>query len=219
VQSSPGAYLDEWTLIVPVKQTTLAKSRLTGLEPDVRRRLAVAFAQDVVSAAVACPDVARVLVVTNDPVAPILGELGADVIPDVPDSGLNAALRYAAERVRDDRRDAAIAALSSDLPSVRASDLSRALTAAPGPRWFVADLAGVGTTMLAASTGQQWAPRFGPGSRAAHAADAMVELDAPDLDRLRRDVDTPDDLSDAYRRGVGVWTADVLATLDTSLRL
>jgi 2-phospho-L-lactate guanylyltransferase (CobY/MobA/RfbA family) len=47
----------------------------------------------------------------------------------------------------------------------------------------------------------------------------MVELDAPDLDRLRRDVDTPDDLSDAYRRGVGVWTADVLATLDTSLRL
>lgn len=219
MQSSPGAHLDGWTLIVPVKQTTLAKSRLTGLEPDVRRRLAVAFAQDVVSAAVACPDVVRVVVVTNDPVAPVLSELGADVIPDVPDAGLNAALSYAAERVREDRRDAPIAALSSDLPSVRASDLSRALTATPEPRWFVADLAGIGTTMLAASRGQQWAPRFGPGSRAAHASDGMVELDAADLDRLRRDVDTPDDLADAYRRGVGVWTADVLATLDTSLRL
>ena len=219
MQSSPGAQPAEWTLIVPVKQTTLAKSRLTGLEPDIRRRLAVAFAQDVISAAVACPDVVRVVVVTNDPVAPVLRELGADVIPDAPDSGLNAALRYAAEQVREDRRDAAIAAVSSDLPSVRASDLSRALTAMPGPRWFVADLAGVGTTMLAASRGQQWAPQFGPGSRAAHASDGVVELDAPDLDRLRRDVDTPDDLSDAYRRGVGVWTADVLATLDTSLRL
>jgi 2-phospho-L-lactate guanylyltransferase (CobY/MobA/RfbA family) len=42
----------------------------------------------------------------------------------------------------------------------------------------------------------------------------MVELEGPGLDRLRRDVDTAADLSDAYRRGVGAWTTEVLAGLD-----
>ena len=42
-----------WTLIVPVKHTTVAKTRLTGFSADARRRLAIAFAMDVVTAGLA----------------------------------------------------------------------------------------------------------------------------------------------------------------------
>jgi 2-phospho-L-lactate guanylyltransferase len=68
--------------------------------------------------------------------------------------------------------------------------------------------------MLGAAREQEWSPHFGQRSRAAHRALGMVELDIPELERLRRDVDTAADLSDAYRRGVGTWTTEVLAGLD-----
>ena len=55
-----------WGLVVPVKRLDVAKSRLAAHGEDGRRRLALAFAQDVVRAAVACPVVRRVLVVTDD---------------------------------------------------------------------------------------------------------------------------------------------------------
>jgi 2-phospho-L-lactate guanylyltransferase len=212
--SSFSAHTPAWTIIIPVKQTTIAKSRLTGFDPATRRRFAVAFAQDTVSAAVSCADVGRVVVVTDDPVGAMLRELGADVIPDIPDAGLNAALRYAAEQIREDDHGAPIAAVSSDLPSVRAEDLSTALRSTTAGRWFVPDAAGIGTTMLAAARSEEWSPHFGHRSRAVHLALGMLELDTPGLERLRRDVDTADDLSDAYRRGVGPWTTDVLAGLD-----
>ncbi len=212
--SSLTARTPAWTIIVPVKQTTLAKSRLTGFDALTRQRLAVAFAQDTVTAALACPDVARVAVVTDDPVGSLLSELGADVIPDVPNSGLNPALRYAAQRVRHDDQHAAVAALSADLPSLRPTDLSAAFRAGTGPRWFVSDLAGDGTTMLAATAGQEFSPRFGSGSQAEHCALGMVEVDSSDIERLRRDVDTLSDLWDACRRGVGRWTTEVLAATD-----
>jgi 2-phospho-L-lactate guanylyltransferase len=203
-----------WTIVIPVKQTTIAKSRLTGFDASTRRRLAVAFAQDTVTAAVGCPDVGRVVVVTDDPIATLLRELGADVVPDAPNAGLNAALRYAAGCVRAEEPDAPIAALSSDLPAARPADLTRALTATHAGRWFVPDAADEGTTMLGAAGGQEWVPRFGPRSRAAHRSLGMVALDVPGLERLRRDVDTAADLFDAYRHGVGAWTTEVLAGLD-----
>jgi 2-phospho-L-lactate guanylyltransferase len=214
VMSPLTARTPAWTIIIPVKQTTIAKTRLTGFDTVTRRRFAVAFAQDTVSAAVACPEVHRVVVVTDDPVASLLRDLGADVIPDVPDAGLNAALRYAAEQIRAADLGAPIAAVSADLPAVRPADLTTALTATSAGRWFVPDAVGDGTTMLAAARDEEWSPHFGPRSRAEHRRLGMVELDIPGLDRLRRDVDTAVDLSDAYRRGLGAWTTDVLAGLD-----
>ncbi len=71
----------------------------------------------------------------------------------------------------------------------------------------MADAAGTGTTVLAAAAGHRLAPRYGPGSRDGHAASGAVEVDG-DL-RLRRDVDTPDDLRDALALGVGPRTAAV----------
>jgi 2-phospho-L-lactate guanylyltransferase len=71
----------------------------------------------------------------------------------------------------------------------------------------VADADGVGTTMVAAASRQQFAPRFGRGSREAHVTEGAHEIVEVDVPTLRRDVDTPADLATAVELGVGVHTA------------
>ena len=70
-------------------------------------------------------------------------------------------------------------------------------------RGFVADAAGTGTTTLTARPGVDLDPRFGPRSRAAHAASGAVALEPGPVPGLRRDVDTEVDLWDAGRLGLG----------------
>jgi 2-phospho-L-lactate/phosphoenolpyruvate guanylyltransferase len=206
--------LSIWTVIVPVKQITLAKTRLGGVDADTRRALAVAFARDTVAAAAASLMVGQVIVVSNDDVAAeITGDI-AELVPDEPDAGLNQALAHAARHVRERRPDAAVAAISSDLPALRGDDLTRAFRRGLATPWFVPDADGFGTTMLAAPEGQEWTPAFGAGSRRAHLAAGVAEIDVANLERLRRDVDTAGDLADARRLGVGPSTSAVLATLE-----
>ncbi|MGA1835290.1 2-phospho-L-lactate guanylyltransferase [Herbiconiux sp. 11R-BC] len=83
-----------WTVVVPVKGTADGKSRMApALSAEQRMRLVEAFALDAVSALIASPRVARVIVVTDaqSAVAAPLGALGADIVPD-PGAGLNAAV-------------------------------------------------------------------------------------------------------------------------------
>src|ERR1700741_1770209 len=81
-----------WTVLLPVKVLARAKSRLAALAGDRRGELALALASDTVCAVLACEEVARVIVVTSDPVAgPLLAALGAGVVPDEP-SDLTAGL-------------------------------------------------------------------------------------------------------------------------------
>jgi 2-phospho-L-lactate guanylyltransferase len=207
-----------WTLVVPVKKTAIAKSRLRDLSAPVRKRLALAFAQDTVTAAVSCPEVHRVVVVTNDSSARRLSELGAEVVADLPDAGLNPALEHASDLVRRHDPAAAVAALSADLPALRAEDLSAALSTAVAPRWFVADKEGDGTTMLGAADSSLLAPSFGAGSAAAHYASGAVELKSGRFERLRLDVDTTKDLRLAVELGVGPHTTEVLTETGTGLR-
>jgi 2-phospho-L-lactate/phosphoenolpyruvate guanylyltransferase len=206
--------LSTWTVIVPVKQITLAKTRLSGIDGETRRALAVAFARDTVAAAGASSMVDHVIVVSNDDVAADIADDIAELIPDEPDSGLNPALVYAAAHVRARRPGAAVAAISSDLPAVRGDDLTRAFQRGPAAPWFVPDANGDGTTLLAAPGGQPWMPAFGAASRRAHLDAGVAEVDLTGLERLRRDVDTAADLDDARRLGVGPSTAAVLADLE-----
>jgi 2-phospho-L-lactate/phosphoenolpyruvate guanylyltransferase len=74
-----------WTVLLPVKVLARAKSRLAVLAGDRRGELALALAADTAAAAIGCPEVARVIVVTSDPVAgPLLAGLGAVIVPDRP---------------------------------------------------------------------------------------------------------------------------------------
>ena len=87
---------DRWSVLIPVKRLDVAKSRLAVAEPD-RAGLALAMACDTVRAAVGCNEVAEVVVISNDRhAAPALSALGARVVADTPDAGLNPALRHGA---------------------------------------------------------------------------------------------------------------------------
>jgi 2-phospho-L-lactate guanylyltransferase len=204
----------EWAVVVPAKRLDRAKTRLRPLSELLEARqgathpaLVLALLADTVEAALACPAVGRVVVVTDEPAAAdVVGRLGASTVPDEPDRGLNPALDHGARSTGS----AAVAALSSDLPALRPEELAAALAAAAeAPRCFVADAAGTGTTLLTA-VGRPLDPRFGPGSAEAHRASGAVALHGT-WPGLARDVDTEDDLNAALRLGVGRHTAGLLA--------
>ncbi|MGV4988277.1 2-phospho-L-lactate guanylyltransferase [Streptomyces sp. NPDC001709] len=206
----------QWTLVIPLKPLSRAKSRLSDTAADgVRPGLALAFAQDTVAAALACPAVADVAVVTDDELAAReLAALGARIVPDSPADGLNAALAHGAAVVREMRPRTPVAALNADLPALRRAELFRVLAAAEGfPRAFLADAAGVGTTLLAAAGDRELAPAFGEDSRSRHRASGAAELRLSGVDSVRQDVDTGEDLRAALALGVGPYTAAVSAGL------
>jgi 2-phospho-L-lactate/phosphoenolpyruvate guanylyltransferase len=199
-----------WAVVVPVKALAAAKSRLRGAVADARHEaLVLAMALDTVSAALAAEGVATVRVVTGDPaVRAAMSAHGVDVVAEPAGGGLNAALTAAAlARGGPDR----VVALPADLPALRPAELVDALRCAaarPEPA-YVPDAAGTGTVLLAAAAGVALAPRFGPGSAAAHAA-AGARCLAGDWPTLRHDVDTAADLATAASLGLGARTAAVL---------
>jgi 2-phospho-L-lactate guanylyltransferase len=204
-----------WSLVVPVKVLSRAKSRLAALAGPDRPALALAMAADTVTAALRCPDVARVLVVTGDrQAAAELSGLGAVIVAERPGRGLNPALRQGAAQAGARWPRSGVAALAADLPALRPAELAGALQAAARwPQAFVADAAGSGTTLYTVRPGTAFRPRFGPGSAARHRAAGAVPLTQPSLASLRCDVDAPPDLDAAGRLGLGTRTAALAARL------
>jgi 2-phospho-L-lactate guanylyltransferase len=194
-----------WSVVVPAKRLAVAKTRLRPLTEALavaHGELVLALLADTVSAALACPAVGEVVVVTDDPAAAdVVRALGARTVADTPDRGLNPALEHGARSAAGP----AVAALSSDLPALRPVELAAALDAAVVlPRAFVADVHGTGTTLLT-GVGTELSPRFGPGSAAAHRASGAVELTGS-WPGLARDVDTDADLRAALALGTGPRT-------------
>jgi 2-phospho-L-lactate guanylyltransferase len=202
-----------WGVVVPVKRLDVAKSRLSAYGDVARRELALAFAADVVAAALACAAVTEVLVVTDDSLAAEeLTRLGARVAPDSPDAGLNPALSHGADLLREQDPGLGVVTVSADLPALRPSELAATLLAVPaGGRAFVADSSGAGTTLLAAAAPARLLPSYGAGSALRHRTSGALQLAG--TPGLRRDVDTPDDLRDALALGVGERTAGVAGRL------
>lgn len=202
-----------WSLVIPVKRLSAAKTRLAPLPIGRRADLALAFVHDCVAAALASPWVEQVTVVTADDVAAArLGALGARIVPEPePTNGLdrlNAAIAFGAGRSRAERPQLRVGALTGDLPSLRSEELSAVLQlgAAMEGRSFVPDAAGSGTTLLLGAADGTLDPRFGPDSRARHAGSGAAELFAVGRS-VRQDVDTLADLEAALGLGVGVHTA------------
>jgi 2-phospho-L-lactate guanylyltransferase len=208
-----------WSVVIPVKVLARAKSRLSALADSDREAVALAMAADTVTAAVACPAVADVLVVSDDPAVRTEAQAaGAAVIADSPGAGLNRALAAGAEHAAARWSGRGLAALTADLPALSADELAAALTAAAGLRQaFVADAAGSGTTLYTAIPGTPFRPRFGPGSRMRHRQAGAVELDMPGIPGLKRDVDTLADLRRAEQIGLGARTASVRETIRSAL--
>jgi 2-phospho-L-lactate guanylyltransferase len=197
--------------LVPVRSLSGAKSRLgEPLDPEERADLILALLRRTVEAARAARRLAGVMVVSMDPdLLERARAMGAATLRQETD-GLNEALveaRLAAGAAT------AVVALPGDLPGVTASAIDRlaeaaelAMRQAPGRPVvvLVPDRHGSGTNALLLAPPTAIDFSFGEGSRSAHAkaADAAgatyLELDGP----LSFDVDTPDDLLEADRRGL-----------------
>lgn len=201
---------DLWSLLVPVKRLDLAKTRL-GLADPVRAELALAMAIDTVTAAMNTPSVGEVVVITDDErAATALASVGARVVDDEPDAGLNPALVHGASVAAMPR----VASLSSDLPALKSQDLDAVLRAASDhPRTVVSDLSGTGTTLLAATRIEGFQPAFGEGSLAAHVASGAIDVSDRAGVTVRQDVDTIDALRAAVDLGVGEQTRRAVAGL------
>lgn len=201
-----------WAVVVPVKRLEVAKTRLS-VDPALRRELALAMATDSVAACLSTPGVVGVVVVTDDEIAgPAMRSLGAQVVADEPDAGLNPALLHGASVLLAQHPHTGVVALSSDLPSLTAATLADLLSrAALVETGCVADAAGTGTTVLTARAPSRLAPSFGAGSWQRHRDAGAVDLTEHADPRLRRDVDTRDDLADAMKLGCGAATVTVVA--------
>lgn len=197
-----------WTVIVPVKASARAKSRIR-LEPAMRRTLALIMAEDTVTAVVGAAPVGRVLVVIEDARdGAMLARVPRVELFVTRTDELNAAIRDGLAALGP--AAGPVAVLPADLPSLTAAELAAALElAAAHPRSVVADRAGTGTTLLTARSADLLDPRYGVGSFAAHVAGGAVPLDVPARSGLRRDVDRVDNL----RSVTGPRTRAVLALL------
>jgi 2-phospho-L-lactate guanylyltransferase len=180
-----------FTIVIPVKGTDAAKSRL-----GATRELARAIAQDTFEAALA---VAPVIVVTA---ASARDFPGARVIAD-PGAGLEAAIHVGIAAA-----SGSVAVLLGDLPALLPDELAAALRIAEThERSFVPDADGTGTTLIASTTDH--APAFGHGSASRHRAAGYVEIELSTDSGLRRDVDTREQL-EGLRERVGARTRALL---------
>jgi len=195
-----GAHARYVIAIVPVRSLSGAKSRLgEPLDAEERAELILALLRRTVEQALAAECVARAM--------------GAASLLQVTD-GLNAALDEALAAVA--KSAAAVIVIPADLPGVTGAAIDLLATAArdaaaaagsrDGPAvGLVPDQHGMGTNTLFVTPPGAIPFRFGEHSRAAHAAAARaagaayVELDGP----LGFDLDTPDDLLEADKRGLG----------------
>jgi 2-phospho-L-lactate guanylyltransferase len=199
----------EWVIVVPVKGTSAAKSRLALAD---RGELAEAFAIDTVAAASSARGVLLVVAVSgSDSLDDELRRAGAHVLREATPSGLNAAIAQGILYAREAHPGAGVAVLLGDLPALAGSELAASLRlAAHVPRGFVPDAAGIGTVLVTAAPGATHDVQFGGASRAAHLKRGYVELDVPVDSGLRRDVDTADDLVAVAGRSLGPATAALL---------
>jgi 2-phospho-L-lactate guanylyltransferase len=198
--------------VVPVRSLSSGKSRLgEPLDAEERADLVLALLRRTVEQALAASRLAGVVVVSED--ADLLrrarGMGAASLLQERP--GLNEGLAEA--RAAADPDVTAIMVLPADLPSVVASAIDElaeaaelAQRAAPDRPVvaLVPDCHGTGTNALLLSPPGAIPFRFGAGSRVAHCSAARaagatyVELAGP----LTFDLDTPEDLLEADRRGL-----------------
>ncbi len=213
-----------WSIVIPFKGGSAAKSRLAGAFGADRERIALAFLRDTVAAVGAVEAVERVLLVSGEPLLrEALQPYDVEVVPD-PGGGLNAAVAAGLAHAQSAAPEAFAAVLVGDLPALTGADLAAALDLAVRaarsghPLGFVADRDGTGTTVVTVAPGATASTRFGTGSRASHAAAGFLELAVPDASSLRLDIDDVSALEDVLDRAGPLTRAELAAIAERGRR-
>lgn len=198
----PDRSLERWTIVIPVKGTAGAKSRL-----GASFELAMAIALDTVAVAV---EVADVIVVTPSTVAEQFEQLGASVVIDQ-GNGLAGAIALGLAAASVDARGP-VAVMLGDLPALAADELREAFEMAESfALAFVTDAEGIGSSIVLAHSAGSHRPAFGTDSREAHLSAGYTELPIPADSGLRRDVDTAAQLASLAPERLGPRTRALLA--------
>lgn len=187
-----------WTAVVPVKAWRSGKSRMAV---DLRQEIARALTLDTLDVLTSHPEIARVVVVTNDAeVAQEAGARGAVVLAEGV-GGLNGAVRQGCDWVAQHADDGPTVVVPADLAYLSADVLGTTLAALANLGMaHVADRAGSGTTLLSARSASRIDPHYGIGSSELHRKAGFVPLEDAD-ERARTDIDQLDDLNSAWIMG------------------
>jgi 2-phospho-L-lactate guanylyltransferase len=186
-----------WSAVVPVKSWQSAKSRL-AVPLGLRAEVAQALTLDTLDVLTTHPDVAHVVVVTADAEAGREARLrGATVLDEAlagSISPLNGAVLQGCEFVAAALGDGPTVIVPADLAYLSAGVMAAALGAlGSAGAAHIPDLAGTGTTLLAAPRASAIDPHYGIGSSALHAHHGFRRL--LDVDpRIRTDIDQMADL-------------------------
>ncbi len=204
--------------LIPMKELAQAKMRLADvLDGDARRELVLAMLSDVI---VACNDSGcfdLVTVVSSDSeVCWHARDLGAKPIAEPAtlqsasgvqalNNGLTFGQRYLARRVHVDE----LVILPADIPLVQPEDVWAVVEALGDdgqPRAVIVQSADNGTNALALRPPEAIGMHFGRDSFDAHCAaarEAALDVEIRVLDRLRFDVDAPEDVEQLMALPVG----------------
>jgi 2-phospho-L-lactate/phosphoenolpyruvate guanylyltransferase len=189
------------TLVVPFRGPS-AKTRLRELPREARSALAVAMLEDVVAA---CIETGPTFVVSPAELTPTR----AVSVPD-PGHGQGAAVSAGLDAAVAAGGTAPFLVVNADVPCVTVRDLFTLAGAIPDDGLVYVAAEDGTTNALAFAAPELFAAVYGPGSAERFAA--LAPSRALDLENLRDDVDTVDDLL-RLRRRVGPQTRKALRRL------
>lgn len=181
--------------VVPLKALDAAKSRLSPVLDDERRKDLVALLFDIaLDACTEASSLSGTIVVAGDPAGLVLARRRGALPLLEREPGLQGALDLADEQLERMRAEASIIVMG-DLPGLRGDDLDAVCAAAPpGPCVVVLPAADGGTAVLFRRPATVVRTQFGPGSAQAHHAAAesagvpvVVLAPSPPIE----DLDTP----------------------------
>jgi len=187
--------------VVPVKETALAKHRLSPvLGAAARQALALAMLEDVLAALAPVRPLAGILVVTADAdAARLAARFGAAVSTEAARDGHTEAVAAAARRLA--QAGEGMLTIPADVPLIEPADIERIL-ATKGRFVIVPAHDEQGSNAVLCRPADAVPLRFGEASYAPHLAAAEARGIVPAtlrLERIARDIDGPDDLA-AFQR-------------------
>jgi 2-phospho-L-lactate guanylyltransferase len=187
--------------LIPVKQFSRAKERLTGLLSLAERsRLALAMYQDVLDAVMSARRLDSLVVISNDALALTMAEeRGATIIEECEQNGQSPSVDHAIKTCMA-MGATRVLSLPIDIPLVTADDIDEILGMdAPSPSVLLTpSWDGQGTNALLRTPPDVIQSQFGSDSFRAHTQAAQakgVPYTVCRMPRIALDIDTPEDLA------------------------
>jgi 2-phospho-L-lactate guanylyltransferase len=212
-------------LLIPFKDPSRAKTRLsTLLSEDERRRLALAMFDDVTGAVAAASQADRIFMISC--FAPALqraGDLGWDLLIEESQVSESASVDWACSILSERGFNTAMR-LPADVPLVRPADIDELLSIrleTPGAV-LVPSREGSGTNAIIRTPPNLFPSRFGPNSLALHMREAArvgVECMIVKNSRIALDIDEPADVEQLLEAGRGTRAFALLCEINVFDRL